>query len=288
VLLRNIFSNIPSKTADEIRALIETAGRPDYKILDVRQPSEYQSGHIPGAMLIPLPELTHKWRELDPEKPTTAYCRAGNRSLAAAMILLSAGFKDVFNMDGGMNAWKGLKATGGPEAGMSVISPDTDLESMVAAAWAMEKGTGAFYSKVAEGSGEGPAASLFRELVVAEKGHASSLLGVYNQIARDPGEDSITAKAADITGGSAYMEGGILLDEATNWATGKNPEDLLEFSMSMETNSYDLYLKITQRVEDDLSAEIFKSLADEEWKHLGKIGEFLDEFYGDKKRASGQ
>lgn len=42
-------------------------------ILDVRQPVEYKSSHIPGAVLIPLPELGDRLSELDPEKPTLVY-----------------------------------------------------------------------------------------------------------------------------------------------------------------------------------------------------------------------
>lgn len=42
-------------------------------ILDVRQPAEYKSSHIPGAVLIPLPELGDRLSELDPEKPTLVY-----------------------------------------------------------------------------------------------------------------------------------------------------------------------------------------------------------------------
>ena len=42
-------------------------------ILDVRQPSEYQESHIPGAVLIPLPDLGNRMTELDPEKPTLVY-----------------------------------------------------------------------------------------------------------------------------------------------------------------------------------------------------------------------
>jgi len=45
----------------------------DITILDVRQPSEYQESHIPGAMLIPLPELSDRLGELDSEKPTLVY-----------------------------------------------------------------------------------------------------------------------------------------------------------------------------------------------------------------------
>jgi len=45
----------------------------DITILDVRQPSEYQEGHIPGATLIPLPQLSDRINEIDPEKPTLIY-----------------------------------------------------------------------------------------------------------------------------------------------------------------------------------------------------------------------
>lgn len=45
----------------------------DFVLLDVRQPSEYGAGHIPGARLIPLPELADRLSELDPEKPVLVY-----------------------------------------------------------------------------------------------------------------------------------------------------------------------------------------------------------------------
>ena len=45
----------------------------DFTILDVRQPNEYESGHIPGAKLIPLPDLNERLDEIDPDKPTVVY-----------------------------------------------------------------------------------------------------------------------------------------------------------------------------------------------------------------------
>ncbi len=45
----------------------------DITILDVRQPSEYEKAHIPGAILIPLPQLSDRLDEIDPEKPTLVY-----------------------------------------------------------------------------------------------------------------------------------------------------------------------------------------------------------------------
>jgi rhodanese-related sulfurtransferase len=59
--------------APDLRAFI--AGQPEgsYTLLDVRQPGEYEASHIPGSLLIPLPELTDRIHELDPKKPTIVY-----------------------------------------------------------------------------------------------------------------------------------------------------------------------------------------------------------------------
>ena len=65
----------PAKSMDvaEARAFIKEHKQGDYTLLDVRQPSEYEKARIPGAKLIPLPELTNRLEELDPEKPIIAY-----------------------------------------------------------------------------------------------------------------------------------------------------------------------------------------------------------------------
>lgn len=62
--------NLDVDQAKEFLADLEEGG---YTLLDVRQPGEYESGHIPGAKLIPLPELADRVAELDPEKPTLVY-----------------------------------------------------------------------------------------------------------------------------------------------------------------------------------------------------------------------
>lgn len=58
---------------DEARAYISDHPGEDYTLLDVRQPSEYQEEHLPGALLIPLPQLTDRLGELDPGKPVLVY-----------------------------------------------------------------------------------------------------------------------------------------------------------------------------------------------------------------------
>ena len=73
-------------------------------LLDVRQPEEYQSGHIAGAKLIPLGELPQRMNELPKDHEIICVCHSGNRSSSATRQLSGAGFQ-VLNMNGGMIGW---------------------------------------------------------------------------------------------------------------------------------------------------------------------------------------
>jgi rhodanese-related sulfurtransferase len=74
-------------------------------ILDVRTRGEYQSGHIKGAVNIPLNELSNQLGKLKKDKPVITCCASGMRSASAAVILKSNGFNVVHNGGG----WNGLQ-----------------------------------------------------------------------------------------------------------------------------------------------------------------------------------
>lgn len=76
-------------------------------ILDVRTASEFGSGHIAGAVLIPVQELQKRLGELSPQKqrPVLVYCATGNRSTVASKMLVDAGFVQVVNLRRGMAEW---------------------------------------------------------------------------------------------------------------------------------------------------------------------------------------
>jgi len=74
-------------------------------VLDVRQPEEWSSGHIPGATLIPLGELPNRLAEVPTDQDVVVVCRSGNRSAQARDILKGAGYTHVTSMAGGMNDW---------------------------------------------------------------------------------------------------------------------------------------------------------------------------------------
>ncbi len=87
----------------EVKAKIDRGDR--FTLIDVREPNEYQIGHIPYAKLIPLGDLPRRIQELDPDSEIVAHCKSGVRSAKAADFLRQAGFHNVKNMTGGILAW---------------------------------------------------------------------------------------------------------------------------------------------------------------------------------------
>ena len=92
--------NVDAATVNALR------GRDDVVILDVREQSEYDAGHIPGVTLIPLNDVPKRLNEIPKDKPVIVTCRSGNRSGQATDFLRQQGYTNVHNMTGGINAWQ--------------------------------------------------------------------------------------------------------------------------------------------------------------------------------------
>ncbi len=75
------------------------------KVIDVREPDEYQIAHINGVPLIPLGTLPQRFTELDPNQQYYIHCKMGARSMRAVQFLREQGFKYVKNVKGGIDAW---------------------------------------------------------------------------------------------------------------------------------------------------------------------------------------
>jgi len=87
-----------------------TTGVGDATVLDVRSSTEWGEGHIPGAVNIPLAELTSRLSELRERQPIVTYCQSGARSTVAASVLRAAGIVDVSNAEGGFDEWTRMGA----------------------------------------------------------------------------------------------------------------------------------------------------------------------------------
>jgi len=101
-------SAIPEITVTELKQLLDS-GADDFKLVDVRNPHEYEIAQIPGAVLIPLPDIENgrgveKVKELVNGHRLYAHCKMGGRSAKALAILKQAGIEGV-NVKGGITAW---------------------------------------------------------------------------------------------------------------------------------------------------------------------------------------
>jgi rhodanese-related sulfurtransferase len=73
-------------------------------VIDVREPKEFRTGHLPGAVNIPMGQLAARMGEIDRSRPVYVVCASGNRSGAMTDVLTAAGFHAI-NVAGGTSAW---------------------------------------------------------------------------------------------------------------------------------------------------------------------------------------
>jgi hydroxyacylglutathione hydrolase len=92
-------------TAAELnRELAEDPG--SIQIVDVRRKAEWEQGHIAGALHKPLDRVTKMLGDLDGSKPVVVHCKGGARSAIACSLIQRAGFENVTNLIGGLDAWQ--------------------------------------------------------------------------------------------------------------------------------------------------------------------------------------
>jgi rhodanese-related sulfurtransferase len=82
-------------------------------VLDIREPAEFAAGHLPNAKNIPMGDLEKRMGELPAAKPVLVCCASGARSGRAIGALRKAGREEVFNLQGGLEAWR--------QAGLPVV-----------------------------------------------------------------------------------------------------------------------------------------------------------------------
>lgn len=84
-----------------------TQGYRKAQLIDVREPQEFERGHILGARNIPVTQMKHRLVEMRKDKPVYLYCNSRSRSARAAQILRKNGFEDISQLKGGFKKWTG-------------------------------------------------------------------------------------------------------------------------------------------------------------------------------------
>jgi rhodanese-related sulfurtransferase/rubrerythrin len=274
ISLKKLFTPVKSVDSDEAKKFMTEHKEGAYTLLDVRQPREYEADHIPGAKLIPLPSLKDSLNQLDSQKPVIAYCAIGGRSFAAAQLLSGLGFKEVYNLQGGIKAWRGQKAVGPEELNLELVRGDETAAEIIALAYGMEMGLGIFYRTMIDKSEDYQLRELLSKLADIETQHKKKLLDLLAEI-DSPVKDA-DAYEADIR--PKILEGGFQLNDfmKKNESFLRSVQDVLDLAMMLETQALDLYLRFADRSTHTLTKETLFTIADEEKAHLNSLGDLLE------------
>lgn len=268
--LLDMFKPVDSVSADEVRKVMETKSAKEYCLLDVRQPQEYEQGHLPGAVLIPLAQLRAGLGKLDTDKETYVYCRSGSRSVSATALLEDAGLTHVHNMSGGLDVWNGLQASGPPELGEFCFPSTLTPAELVAVTWLLEDGVQRFYHGVLEACKS--ICGVIEKLAADVDENKQVLEGLYKELSGEAPDKGFPRSVVNPPGDEDMMVGCVSLDKALSWAEGRQVREVLELMMALKANALDLYIKMARNMEDEGAKKVFSTLADEKQKHLEALG----------------
>lgn len=162
-------------------------------------------------------------------------------------------------------------ASGAPEAGIAYFPPESSPCELTALAWLLEDGTKKFYSGLVSGLKNSDAGGLFQDLADAEQKHKEALYQIYLGLSGGGEDPRFPESVFPASVPADYMEGGVEVGKALEWTQGKSPEEIVEFALSLEVHSYDVYLKMEQRMKDPRAGKMFASLAEEEKGHLNRL-----------------
>ncbi len=263
----------PVKSIDADQARKVLAAEPDVQIVDVRQPKEYEQGHISGARLMPMGQLAGRLDELRKDVPILVYCAIGGRSRVAAQMLSGKGFDRILNLSGGFKAWNGWTGFGEYEQGLHLFQESMSLEQALATAYGMESALGEFYRTMGKRVANQKAGGLFAMLAEIEMKH---LQAVANRI-----QDG-NRQEAHKHSSPAIPEGGMTTEEHMRrmGVDLENPRDIVDFAMAVEAQAMDLYSRAARQARGEVES-FLKAMAEEEKLHLQHLGNLMDQLQED-------
>jgi rhodanese-related sulfurtransferase/rubrerythrin len=261
---------------DEVKAILDGDEKGEFVLLDVRQPMEYEEGHLPGALLMPLDELESRrdemYRELYGGRKAIIYCRSGRRSMAAAIALSDLGLKDLYVIEGGLNnlGFKMLK--GKPEKKPRVIGKAASVKDVLIIAMKMEKMAYDFYTAARDKKQFELARPMFQQLAEVELSHMRRLFlrltgeipgsAVFSNIDEYLQQLDKESKGVDIEVSAALMKA----DEEA-----KSEVDVLEIAIQREYIANDFYKRAASVVDDEEVRALLHGLSHDERGHAATL-----------------
>jgi rhodanese-related sulfurtransferase/rubrerythrin len=272
---------IKDLTPEQLRDFVQRTDESAYVLIDVRQPGEYEQVHIPGARLVPLPELIQTVDTLPHDQAVVFYCHSGGRSMAAATMAEEASEdrSRIYNLTGGMLAWNGAVAADFPKVDLFDRGA-TPLE-MMEIAMNLEKGALRFYSHAGKRHEDEPWSRSFEKLATAERAHAKTVYGYWSEHSNRPDIESFESLFESLAGD--ILEGGLSLEDALSQAGAVGDMAcvrLVELALRIEYAAYDLYRTMADQSLAPEPRQGFLKLAQAEKAHMRALAKSLDECPG--------
>jgi rhodanese-related sulfurtransferase/rubrerythrin len=268
-------TRIHNITPEELKKLIEEHRESDYILLDVRQAEEYTQAHIPGAKLIPLPELESRLREIPGDRELVFYCRSGSRSLAGATFVTDSEIAHgtIYNLAGGITAWNGETLPDFPR--LQAFDKTKSHEELLLKAMDLEKGAWRFYGHILERFASESFSHVFEELAKAELTHARIIYHHLEKVGRKlEAFDTVFEKLE-----GELVESGESLENALQRVEdleGNLCLNLMELSLNVEYSAFDLHRTIAEQAVDAETKDAFLSIAQAEKRHMRTIAKAID------------
>lgn len=273
--------NVKVLFPEEVKTFVEDNPAGTYTLLDVRQPFEYEEAHLPGARLLPLPQLADALNELDAGRPILVYCATGGRSGMAARLLANQGFKEVYQVQGGINAWEATTASGPAAFHLRFVRGDEAPGEIIDIAYRMEEGLRQFHERIRERTTDTDLQELLTRLIQAEESHKAALLRLLEMVGQEEAQEEETVLAPS-TSAEAMVEGGVDIadfmhqnDRYLQSVTG-----YLDLAMMIETQALDLYLRMAGESAHPTAKEVLFRISEEEKAHLAMLAQYLEEKHG--------
>ena len=189
-------------------------------------------------------------------------------------MLSGMGFKEVYNLKGGIRAWQGFKTAGPAEVGMALITGKETPSEMIVIAYGMEEGLRGFYTETAEKISDQDAVDLFHRLADIEVLHKNRIFELYRTL----GTEGLTREDFETRIVPDVMEGGMTTEEFLR-AYGpalESVDDVLDVAMTLEGQALDLYLRYSFQSKDEKTKNVLYDISEEEKKHLRMLGEIKE------------
>jgi rubrerythrin len=189
----------------------------------------------------------------------------------SAQLLAGLGFKEVYNLAGGIKAYRGQTAAGPQELNLDLVRGDEGPAEITLLAAGMERALQLFYETLKDRTRDRELQELFGSLARVEERHRQRLGEVYRRL--EPGGRELDDSAA----ATATLEGGFPFQEflAANEAFLDTAPHVLDLAMMLETQALDLYLRLARRAANPLAQTILLAIAEEEKGHLVMLGQLL-------------